>query len=300
VLFLKFKQAEVALADGRLDEAFELLQDQQFRDHQRGQKLISRLTQALVKRGREHLEAQRLPQALTDCNRADKLAGNLAEVAELRGAVAQAVQQQQNSQHRRGKAVARAREHIDNGRLSAVENLLSSEAPNNHQAAILMQEAAARRDVVDAAIIRIENALQRQDWQRAVTELLQAQKYHHAHQRLIDLNQQITSSLAQQVKTALVEGRLDRAGALIVPLEPLAQQSLELRELQQTVRQLRQAYEYLENGQPQPAGDILCRLASILPGTKWLDDAIKQTEQIATASRALHTGIMIIGWRKFQ
>ena len=48
MLILRLKQAETAVADGRLDEAFEIVQSEQIRQHRRGQKLIGRLAGAFV------------------------------------------------------------------------------------------------------------------------------------------------------------------------------------------------------------------------------------------------------------
>ena len=56
---LRLKQTEAALADGRLDEACELLADQELRSHSRGQELLGRLVRALAARGVEHLSAGR-------------------------------------------------------------------------------------------------------------------------------------------------------------------------------------------------------------------------------------------------
>ena len=80
MLILRLKQAETAVADGRLDEAFEIIRSEQIRQHRRGQKLIGRLARAFAKRGRENLDAERIQLALNDCNRAEKLAGNIDEV----------------------------------------------------------------------------------------------------------------------------------------------------------------------------------------------------------------------------
>ena len=87
MLILRIRQAEVALNDGRLDEACELCQSQRLRSHRKGQALVTRLVQALVKRGHAHLNASRPQQALVDCEKAQRFGGNLAEVVELVGRV---------------------------------------------------------------------------------------------------------------------------------------------------------------------------------------------------------------------
>jgi hypothetical protein len=87
VLFLTIRQAEVALADGRLDEAYQLLQSQALRSHRRGQNLVTELIDKLVERGRVHLASNRLTQALMDCEKAQTLGGNLDQVLALRNAI---------------------------------------------------------------------------------------------------------------------------------------------------------------------------------------------------------------------
>ena len=82
-MILRIRQAECALADGRLDEAYEIAQADDVRRHHHGQRLIGRLARAIVQRGQENLAAGRFQPALSDCNKAEKLAGNLAEVSQF-------------------------------------------------------------------------------------------------------------------------------------------------------------------------------------------------------------------------
>src|SRR3954466_9169801 len=84
MLILRIRHAETALADGRLDEVFELVRDPKLRSHRRGQDLITKLVNALEKRGREHLKGARFTAALTDCERAQQLAGDLPQLLSLR------------------------------------------------------------------------------------------------------------------------------------------------------------------------------------------------------------------------
>src|SRR5687768_12349242 len=124
VLILRIRQAEVALGDGRLDEAYELCQSEKLRSHRKGQSLVTRLVRALVKRGQEHLGAARPQQALVDCEKAARLGGNLAEVIELRTAAADEIAEKHRGERRRAQALAMARQHIDAGRLATGQQLL--------------------------------------------------------------------------------------------------------------------------------------------------------------------------------
>ena len=127
-MILRIRQAECALADGRLDEAFEIVQADEVRCHRHGQRLIGRLARAIVRRGQEHLSAGRFQPALADCNKAEKLAGTLPEVAQRRAAVCSAVIQDQQAREQDARRVARAKEQIDNGWLSVGGRILD-EAP---------------------------------------------------------------------------------------------------------------------------------------------------------------------------
>jgi tetratricopeptide (TPR) repeat protein len=91
VLIVRMRQAEVALADGRLEEAYRLIQSDSLRSHRRGQLLINQLAEKFLQRGQAHLAANRSTQALADCEKAQALAGNRENVLALRSQIEQAV-----------------------------------------------------------------------------------------------------------------------------------------------------------------------------------------------------------------
>jgi hypothetical protein len=83
---LRLRQSEVALADGRLDEVYQMVAAHPINSHRRGQRLVTRLIDALVKRGGEHLAGGHFSEALADCEKAAKLAGNQPKIVALRAA----------------------------------------------------------------------------------------------------------------------------------------------------------------------------------------------------------------------
>ena len=84
MLMLRLRQAQCALADGRLDEAQRLLEEPALRDHRKGQRLVARLARRFGDRARDHLKAGQPRAALADCGRAIALAGPTPDRVALR------------------------------------------------------------------------------------------------------------------------------------------------------------------------------------------------------------------------
>src|SRR5436309_3543655 len=143
-MILRLKQAEVAMAGGRLDEVYELLADGAAARHRRGQELIGRLSGLLVERGQRHLAAERVAQALADCEKAQKLAGNVTAVAELRSAVGERVVAQQRHQQQRQQVIAAARQQIDRGRWTVAGRLLEELPAGDEQGQGVLTDLNAR------------------------------------------------------------------------------------------------------------------------------------------------------------
>ena len=187
-------RAETALADGRLDEAFELAHTEDVRSHRRGQRLIGRLVRALLERGRKHLAAQRWHQAVIDSEKAGKLGGNLSEIAGLRDSAAQALRNKQRKDQHHADILKNAREHIEQGNLSSGQAILADIDSESSRAEALVKKAAALRATVESALLRAQKALERQDWEVAIDELLKAKKMHPLNNRLSELTGQVTVS----------------------------------------------------------------------------------------------------------
>jgi hypothetical protein len=108
VLIVRIKQCEAALANGRLEEAFELVRQPDLRAHRRGQELVGEIAKALLNRGRTHLGAGALTEAASDCDRAAALGGNLGEVVQLRRTVSTAMAEQRKARQVRDHVIGTA------------------------------------------------------------------------------------------------------------------------------------------------------------------------------------------------
>jgi len=284
VLILQLKQAESAMADGRLDEAFDIVQSDSIRQHRRGQKLISRLAEALARRGRENLDAERIQLALLDCNKAEKLAGNITDVAKLRSAICSEMEQKRLRNRHRSFKVAQARQQIEDGWLSAGEQILKQAGEKDSQADIVRQQANVARLQIGEAVAKAEKALQRNDLDGAVSIVLKVRTASNQSDEFAELLSKVKSLAQEKIKKDLEDGRINLAQGLWQRVSPLANGSSEMSELGLALNRCEQAAEYVAAGRPRAALPLLRKVKSAYPTAKWLSDV---TEQAKLAAESL-------------
>jgi len=289
VVILRIKQAEMALSDGRLDEAYQLACDEVLRAHCRGQRLVDRLVRALVRRSGEHLAAGRLQQALMDCGKAQRLGGNLPAVAQLQLAVTEAINNTHQQHQRRQQVLNQAGRQIQQGNLSVGQQLLE-QAAGNREAEAMLGEVADRRAAADAALKRAEKAIERKDWNLAIDELLTAAKLHSSSRRYLHLAGQVRDRVCEEIRSAMRQGRLALAEAAIARLKRLADGQGPVQELDRMLQQCRQASACIADGRVQGAFQILRQLTRLLPDAVWLKEALERCQQARQALETLQAG----------
>ena len=290
MLILRIRQAECALADGRLDEAFEIAQAEDIRRHRYGQRLIGRLARAIVHRGQENLAANRLQAALLDCNKAEKLGGNLPEVAQLRVAISSAITNDQQGRQQDAARIAQAKRHIDNGWLSVGERILG-EAPNGDGAAELVrQELMAARLRTEDALVKAEQALKQGDIDEALEIACSAGLDQTKNGRTGALLRQIRGKAIERIRGDLEQGRVDRARSFLQRLTPLGKDVPEVNELSEALVWCRQAAEHVAVGKPAAALPLLRKAKMVCPSARWLDSAIADIKRAAEAYEELDAG----------
>jgi len=281
VLILRLKQAESAMADGRLDEAFDIVQSDSIRQHRRGQKVIGRLARALAKRGRENLEAERTQMALLDCNKAEKLAGNTADVAKLRSAICSEMEQKRLRNRHRSLKVAHARRQIEDGWLSAGEQILQEAGEKDSQVDMVLEKANVARLQISEAVAKAEKALQRDDLEGAVGIFLRAGAAGNQSDRIVELLSKLKSLAAARIKKNIEDGRINLAHSLWRKTSPLANGSSEMAELGLTLDRCLHAADYVTSGRPRAAVPLLRKVKSTFPTAQWLTDAADLARQAA-------------------
>ena len=281
MLILRLKQAESAIADGRFDEAFEIVQSENIRQHRRGQKLIGRLARSFATRGQENLDAERVQLALLDCNKAEKLAGNTPEVAKLRSAICTEMEQRRLRDRHRSFKITAARQQIQDGWLSAGEEILNGTDEKDSQAGIVLQQAAVARLQIGQIINNIEQALGRNDLEGAIEIVLKTSMAGNQNHEMVELVSKLRSQAIKRIKENFDDGRINLADSLWQKISPIADGCSEISELGRILAQCHQAAKYISAGQPREAVPLLRKVKSICPSAMWLATIADQTRQAA-------------------
>jgi hypothetical protein len=281
VLILRLKQAETAMADGRLDEAFDIVRSEQIRQHHRGQKLIGRLARTFAKRGRENLESERIQSALADCNKAEKLAGNTEEVARLRSAICSEMEQKRLRDQHRTFNVNQAKRNIDNGWISVGRQILDEADDNDSRAGLVLRQANVASLELNEAITKADQAIGRNDLDSAIDIIMQTGLAGNKNDKVIELVSRLRSLAIVQIRESFNLGRIDRARSLWQKVSPIANGTTEISELGTALSQCRKAAEFVALGRPREAVRLLRKARVICPSASWLNAVTEQTRQAA-------------------
>ena len=291
MLILRIRQAECALADGRLDEAFDLADRNDVRSHRRGQRLVGRLVRAFAARGTKHLDAGRLTDAASDSDKARRLGGMMPEVAELRSKVADALLARHRSERDQARLVATARDQIERGHLSAGGKLLAAVAEQESRAAVMLKDVEVRRAAVGSAAERAEAAIKRDDWEAAVREVARVRPADiAADASFASLVGKVGKLVRERVHSALNDGDVYRADAMLARLMTVDGQGVETQQLRHAVAQCRAAWEHIDRCQPRQAEEVVRRIATLLPNASWPHSVAKQLRQAAELMDELRSG----------
>jgi tetratricopeptide (TPR) repeat protein len=269
MLSLRIKQCERALRSGRLDEAYALLRQPDVRSHRRGQELLDKLVRAFIDRGRTHLAAGRLTEAADDADKAVHLAGNIEMVAQFQAAVEHALNQEQETNRRCGQALAIARRQMDRGELSVVQRMLETAPPPPDY----------RIDGLAAG-----------DWEAAIDHLSPLPAGASQNGQLRILCGQISRDVAQRIRESIQSGRLDTGAALLAKLRRLPIETTDTQEMTSLLQQCRSAHDAIESARWRDAEEILSRLQTLLPETKWAAEAAAQIRQLGQQLSVLRSG----------
>lgn len=289
MLPLRIRKAEVALADGRLEEAWQQAIREDVRDHRKGQRLIGRLTKAYEKRARVHLDAGNHAAALTDAERASRLGGNQPAIVALQDEIRGELNQHQAAVQARHQKLAAAKRCMATGAYSMGAKLCE-DVSDGHTVVGLMHDAELNRRIVEATLERGRKALQSKEWERALDAIDEGVKQQPANPEVAELVSKVTAAVAVQVRQMITKGRLDQADLYLHRLQRHAGESIEVRELSRVLEQCRRLSSSLRSVHVRETVADLKALKLIIPEARWLDGAIRDSENIANSLESLQTG----------
>ena len=289
MLPLRIRKAEVALNDGRLDEAYQQAIREDVRDHRKGQKLVGKLQRAYEKRARIHLSGGNAMAAMTDADRAYRLGGNQPQIIALRDEVRERLESTEKERRSRNQKMAAARRCLATGDYS-LGNKLCKDVNDGHTVAAIMQDAELNRRLVESSIERGRKALKSNQWDIAFDALDEAKRVQPNNPAVVELGNTVCETVVKEVRDRISNGRLDQADMLLTRIRHNATQSIEVQELSRVIKQCRQASLSSNSLNVSEIVANLKSLKHIIPSARWLNEAIKDAENLARSLENLRTG----------
>ncbi len=282
---LRLRQAETAFAEGRLNEAARLVEQPGVRDHREGQLLLTKIVDAFVERGREHLNSGRLDEAGLDCGEAKKLGGVQSTIAELVNEIASARRGVQSKALRKQQVAADVGREIARGELDLGEKLLSQldadSSAGGSVAGRMNDQISASRERVEAATKRARREVEAGHTRESVAAILELQKLSPSHPELVDLIDQVTSPVVSQLWFEVEASRLDRVQALVDSVRPLIDFDPELSEVCRAIESATSVNSLLDASRFDEAYLQIRKLAPLLGNVAWLNELADKAKQAA-------------------
>ncbi len=288
MLPLRIRKAEVALADGRLEEALQQASREDVRDHRKGQRLIGRLTKAYEKRSRVHLGAGNFLAAMADADKAVRLGGNQPAIIALREEVKGELDAWQSEKQARNRKLAAAKRCLAAGDYSLGAKLCD-DVDDGDTAVGIMQDAEINRRKIESSVERGMKAIKAGHWEQAIDAIDEISKLKAPHSSVSDLVAQVASGVTKQARQLIAKGRLDQADLYLQRIRRHVPDSIELKELSRFIDQCRS----ISTKCGTQHTDVVARLKAlklVIPEARWLDAAIKDSEMIARSLENLQAG----------
>lgn len=299
MLALRIRKAEIAVKDGRLDEAYQQAVREDVRDHRKGQRLITRLTSAFQSRAQQHLKSGNAAAALADADRATRLGGNQTEIVRLKQDARQTLEQQQNQQRKHRQKLDAVRNLVAagnytmgakvGGEIAGRPTWLGDKRKDTTLYGI-MQDAELEREQLEQKLERGRQAYGAKQWDQAFDALEEALAIQPGHAGVTKFTADLIQGATVEIRQAIVDGRLDLAGHRLSRSLQHAPQQFELRELAQVIEQLRSLANSVQSMNLYATVERLKALQSIVPDAKWLSGAVREAEGMTRSLESLRTG----------
>lgn len=278
-LHSRTKAAQIALRDGRIDEAYERLCTPDVMGLRGTETLLDELAQALGARARLHVQAGRFGHALDDLDRVWKIGRDTPELAALRQRAAQELARRAAFEAEQKQALGRAASDVQGGRLESGRLIVEQLGP--------LADGARVRKELDIRLARSEQLLDQAVTALRAGELLVACRYwneavqRHGRSRLSDaVADELWPAFREQVGRWVQEGRLERFTAAMEAAGELRGRDAHWDELERVAMLARQGARGLAERDFRRVQEVLLRLAAARPEAQWVQEALSTTSEI--------------------
>lgn len=285
----RLKNAEEALIQGRLDDAYSLATGGLLDDRKAAQ-LLSRLAEALMRRGQDCLLARKFDDALLDFDRAARCGLDGAKVAEWRSRALEARDHNAAMSHKQNTVLADARRHLAAGSISAAADARAQAPVETTEVGELSQAIHSQVERAETALAAVRPALKDGDISAAVRQFRTARALHARLAGLPEAESMILDHVIQEATDDYQAGRLSRARQRVRELADLGRSRAERIDLDEVIRIAEAAGKALAEDHFTKAGVLLGRLAQMGPKADWVADAHKRLESLAENRRQLLEG----------
>jgi hypothetical protein len=282
------------LADGRLDEAYDLVRRSDVRAHRRGQELLQKLVRSLIDRGRRHLAQGNFSAASGDVDKVIQLAGNLPDALQLREAIRTAQHGVEKVNRQAAQVIAIARRHAEQGQLTVGQQVLDESPVADSRLDGLRQDLAARRAGLEDALKKATAAFDGGQWEAAIDLILTTGRGGVQDASLRRLAHRIADHVAAEATPLVQSGRLDAAAALMSRLEPLRTETTATRQLRTTLEECGAVSSAIAAGQQHEAEIALLRLKAMWPRAGWIGELAEQTKQWGQVQTAIKNSPLLL------
>ncbi|HRX85619.1 MAG TPA: hypothetical protein P5572_11430 [Phycisphaerae bacterium] len=290
LISVRLKAAERALKDGRLDDALRMASEPDIAGHARGGRLLSGLGRAFLERARDHYRAERFTEALLDLGRAERCGADEAEVAALRAQVTVVAREVARQEADRKRRLEQARRYIDGGSLAAGRQLLQSAVGDDGDLEQIRKEIENRARRAADLVAQAENLYRQQRLAAAAEHLQRALELDAHSEPAMQLEARICADAVESARAAFAVGNIRRAAAELAELGKLAQHDDARGEIADWLRGAEDAARCFAAGRYEETAQRLRRLAGLAPRCTWLQQALKELEQVAAGLAALRSG----------
>ena len=280
LLSVRFRAAEKALREGRIDEAYRLASAPDLRAHKRGMAVLASLSEKFLERARDHYRSDKFTEALMDLDRADAGGVLKDEIDELRGYVRTVAAEQQRGENSRRERIDAAVRRIEGGSLAAGRDMLERAATNDQGAAVLRRKAAERADDTARIVEQAERLLSTNQLAAAAERVRRAKSIDAHNDAVARVEARLCSSVLENARTALIEGSPGRAASELACLGELGKALPSLHELSEMLAIANEAGGRLKAHEYAEARRQAMSLARKLPNATWIESAIEQLRQL--------------------